>query len=197
MYFSPLKILGMDQILNWFYQLSSPEQVFWAIAIASSVLFFFILISTFLIGDTDIDGDMDGGAGFQFFTFKNGVAFFAIFGWVGISCLHNGFSLITSIIIAGICGLFMMFIAAGIFFYINRLQSSGNLDYNNAINATGEVYLEVGSNRSKMGKVQINIQGSSRDLNALTDSDLPIKRGTLVIVESVTENGILIIKPLV
>lgn len=187
----------MENITHWFYQLSSPEQVFWAIALASSVIFMFILVSTFLGGDTDIDGDMDGGAGFQFFTFKNGVAFFAIFGWVGISCLHNGFSLMNSILIAGACGLFMMFIAAAIFYYINRLQSSGNLNYANAINATGEVYLEVGNNRSKMGKVQINIQGALREMGALTDSDFPIKRGTLVIVESVTDNGILIIKPLV
>ena len=183
--------------MNWFYQLSSPEQVFWALALSSSLLFFFILVSTFLGGDTDVDGDMDGGAGFQFFTFKNGVAFFAILGWVGISCLHNGFSLMMSIVIAGICGLAMMFIAAGIFYYINRLQASGNLDYANAINATGEVYLEVGNNRSKMGKVTINVQGASREMGALTDSDNPIKRGTLIIVESVTDNGILIIKPLV
>ena len=187
----------MENITHWFYQLSSPEQVFWALAIASSVIFMFILISTFLGGDAEIESDLDGGAGFQFFTFKNGVAFFSIFGWVGISCLHNGFGLVTSILIAGACGLVMMFIAAAIFYYIHRLQSSGNLDYANAIHATGEVYLEVGENRSRMGKVQINIQGSLRELGALTDSDRPIKRGTLVIVESVTDNGILIIKPLV
>lgn len=185
----------MDQILNWFYQLTSPEQVFWAIAIGSSIIFLFILITTFLVGDTDLDGDVDGGAGFQFFTFKNGVAFFAIFGWVGISCLHNDLSLILSIAIAGICGLFMMFIAAGIFYYINRLQSSGNLDYTNAIQATGEVYLEVGANRSRIGKVQINVQGALREMNAITDSDFPLKRGSLIIVDSVTKNGILIIKP--
>lgn len=187
----------MEGLTDWFYQLSSPEQVFWAIALVATFIFFIILITTFMGGDTDVDTDFDGGMGSHFFTFKNGVAFFAIFGWVGISCLHNGLGLLTSVIISVICGLIMMAIMAFIFYYISGMSESGTMDYKNAINATGEVYLEVGKNRSRMGKVQINVQGSLRELEALTDADEDIKRGTLVLVESVTENGVLIIKPLV
>jgi hypothetical protein len=155
-----------------------------------------VLVTTFWGGDTDMDTDFDGGAGFQFFTFKNGVAFFAIFGWIGIACLNNGYGLITSIIVAGICGLVMMTIMAGIFYYVSRMTESGTLDYQNAVHSTGEVYLEVGGRRSKMGKVQINVQGSLREMDALTDEFEDIKRGTLVVVDSVTKNGVLIIKPL-
>lgn len=183
--------------MDWFYELTSPEQVFWMIAIAATFIFLIVLIATFMGGDTDVDTDFDGGAGFQFFTFKNGVAFFAIFGWVGIACLSNDYSLMASIIISGICGLLMMAVMAGIFYYVNRLTESGTLDYENAVHSTGEVYLEVGGRRSKMGKVQINVQGSLREMEALTDEFNDIKRGTLIIVESVTKNGVLIIKPLV
>lgn len=181
---------------DWFYELTSPEQVFWLIAIVSTFIFLIVLITTFMGGDTDIDTDFDGGAGFQFFTFKNGVAFFAIFGWIGIACLSNGLSLMTSVIISGICGLLMMAIMASIFYYVNRMTESGTLEYENAVDLTGEVYLEVGGRRSKMGKVQINVQGSLREMEALTDEFEDIKRGTLVIVDSVTKNGVLIIKPL-
>lgn len=180
-------------MLDWFYALTSPEQVFWVLAMVSSVIFLFILISTFAGGDADTDVD---GAGFQFFTFKNAVAFFAIFGWVGIACIHQGYGLIVTIIISAICGLIMMAIMAALFYYVNKMTESGTLEYQNALHATGEVYLEVGKNRSKAGKVQINVQGTLREMTALTDWDFDIKRGTLVKVESVTENGVLIIKPL-
>ena len=182
-------------MLDWFYGLTSPEQVFWALAIIASTIFVFILISTFAGGDADTDVNLDG-AGFQFFTFKNCVAFFAIFGWVGIACLHQGYGLITSTIIASVCGFIMMGIMAALFYYVNKMSESGTLEYQNAVNATGEVYLEVGKNRSKAGKVQINVQGTLREMTALTDLDTDIKRGTLIKVESVTENGVLIIKPL-
>lgn len=183
-------------MIDWFYGLTSPEQVFWLIAIAATFIFLVVLVTTFMGADADTDTDFDGGAGFQFFTFKNGVAFFAIFGWIGIACLSRGYGLITSIAVAAVCGLIMMFVMAGIFYYVNRLTESGTLDYKNAVNSTGEVYLEVGRNRSKMGKVQISVQGSLREMEALTDQDTDIKRGTLVTVDSVTENGVLIIKPL-
>lgn len=183
-------------MLDWFYGLTSPEQVFWGLALISTLIFLFILISTFAGVDTDMEGDLDGGAGFQFFTFKNCVAFFAIFGWVGIACLHQGYGLITSIIISTICGLIMMVIMSAMFYYVNKMTESGTLVYQNAMNATGEVYLEVGKNRSKAGKVQIQIQGTLREMPALTDWDFDLKRGTLIRVESVTENGVLIIKPL-
>lgn len=183
-------------MLDWFYSLTSPEQVFWVIAIISTAIFILVMISTFLGADTDVDMDMDGGAGFHFFTFKNAVAFFAIFGWVGIAGMAHGYSLTLTIVIAFICGLIMMVIAAALFYYINKLNASGTLDYHNAIHSTGEVYLEVGKKRSRMGKVQISVQGTLREMEALTDDEKDIKRGALVIVESVTENGVLIVKPL-
>lgn len=186
----------MNQYIDSFYQLSSPEQIFWISAIVATSIFILILISTFLIGEIDADIDMDGGASFQFFTLKNAVAFFSIFGWVGISCLHNDMSLNWSITLAVLAGLAIMAVMGSLFYYINKLQASGTLDYENAINATGEVYLEVGKNRSRTGKVQINVQGALREMDAITDSDMNLKRGALVQVVSVIENGILIIKPI-
>lgn len=183
-------------MLEWFNTLTSPEQIFWIIAIVSTVIFSFVLIGTFFGGDADGDVDLDTGAGFHFFTFKNCVAFFSIFGWVGIACLYQGYGLITSIIIAFVCGILMMFVMAGLFYYVNKMTESGTLEYKNALNSTGEVYMDVGRQRTRMGKVQIRVQGTLREMEALTDFDHDIKRGTLIQVESVTANGILIIKPL-
>jgi len=94
-----------------------------------------------------------------------------------------------------VCGLAMMFVMAAMFYYISKLTSSGTLKMENALNAIGEVYLTVGANRSRIGKVQVKVQGALRELEALTDYKEDLKQGNVIKVIEVTNNGILIIEP--
>ena len=89
----------------------------------------------------------------------------------------------------------MMFLMSLLFYYMNKMTQSGTLEYKNAINAIGEVYLEIGKNRSKMGKVMIRVQGALREMEALTDHNENLKQSTIIKVASVTDNGILIVTP--
>jgi hypothetical protein len=186
---------------EWFSELTSFEQFYWVVAGVSSVVFLFVLISTFIgadtddVGDVDVESDADIGAGFQFFTFKNTVAFFTIFGWSGIASMGDGSSKTTVVIISLICGLAMMTLMATMFYYISKLTSSGTLKMKNALHAIGEVYLTVGANRSSMGKVQVKVQNSLRELEALTDHDIDLTQGMVIKVVEVTSNGILIVEP--
>ena len=188
-------------MMEWFTNLPSFLKTYWIITGASTLMFLFVLISTIIgadtddIGDIDTEVDADTGAGFQFFTFKNLVAFFTIFGWSGIASIDAGNSNAITIIISLVCGLAMMFVMAALFYYISKLTSSGTLKMQNALNSIGEVYLTVGANRSKIGKVQIKVQGSLRELDALTDFDEDLKQGKVIKVIEVTNNGILIIAP--
>jgi len=188
-------------MLEFLSELNSFDKTYWIIAGISTVIFAFVLISTFIgadsgdIGDVDAEVDADTGAGFQFFTFKNVVAFFAIFGWSGIASIDAGNSKPVTIIISLVCGLVMMFIMAAMFYYISKLTSSGTLKMANALNSIGEVYLTVGAKRSKIGKVQVKVQGSLRELDALTDFDKDLIQGNVIKVVEVTSNGILIIEP--
>jgi hypothetical protein len=88
----------------------------------------------------------------------------------------------------------MMFVMAVLFYYMSKLTSSGTLKMKNALNAIGEVYLTVGANRSKVGKIQIKVQGALRELDALTDHDEDLTQGKVIKVTEVTSNGILIIE---
>lgn len=186
---------------EWFSDLTLFEKIYWAITIVATLIFAFVLIGTFIgadtddVGDVDAEIDADTGAGFQFFTFKNMVSFFAVFGWSGIASIDAGCSKTTSIIISIICGLIMMSIMAAMFYYISKLVSSGTLKMKNALNTIGEVYLTVGANRSSIGKIQVKVQGSLRELDALTDYHTDLKQGNVVKVIEVTDNGILIIEP--
>ena len=189
-------------MLEWFNALAWFPKVFWMIAIIASFIFLITIIMSFAGGDTDdfgdVDADIDGdtGIGFQFITFKNLVGFFTIFGWSGIACIDAGLSQTLTIIIAIACGMVMMAIMAAMFYSMRKLTDSGTLDYNNAINQIGEVYLTVGANRSKIGKAHVRIQGALRELEALTDHPTDLKTGTVIQVKEVTSNGILIIDKL-
>lgn len=183
--------------MEWFSALDSFAQFFWIIAGIGSLVFTFIIITTFtgVDGGDDFDDieDLDSGIEFQFITFKNLVGFFTIFGWIGIAGINAGFSRPVTVIIALFCGLLMMAIMAAMFYSMKKLTDSGTLDYKNAINTIGEVYLTIGANRTRMGKVSVRVQGTLRELEALSDSFTDLKSGTLIQVVDVTSNGILIV----
>lgn len=186
-------------MIDWFSNLEFFSKVYWSIALIGSIVFVVVMLMAFAggdaddIGDLDSDMDADIGAGFQFISFKNLVGFFTIFGWSGIACIDAGLGTIPTIIISVVCGLLMMLIMATLFYFIYKLSDSGTLDYKNAIDAVGEVYLTIGADRSKMGKVSVTIQGTMRELDALTDSLTDLKSGTIIKVVDVTSNGILIV----
>ncbi|WP_136466660.1 hypothetical protein [Flagellimonas onchidii] len=186
---------------EWFTALPLFEKIYWITAGIGSIILLILVVLTFVGGDVedlsgDIDADIDGdsGIGFQFLSFKNLMGFFTIFGWSGISCIENGYSTGATIIISVICGLLMMSAMATLFYYLSKMQSSGTLKLKNALNQIGEVYLTIGANRSGIGKVSINVQGTLRELEALTDEDIDLKQGNVVKVHEVTDNGILIVK---
>ncbi|MDG1260755.1 MAG: hypothetical protein P8H59_03280 [Flavobacteriales bacterium] len=189
-------------MLEFFEGLSVIGKVYWTTALIGSALLVVILIMTLMGGDmdgdmeadgTDFDAD-DGGVGFQFFTFKNLVAFFTIFGWTGISCLENGFSNGLTIIISTIAGLIMMALTSLLFYWMSKLAQSGTLKMKNAIGAIGEVYLPIGAKRSNIGKVQIKVQGSLRELEAITDSSETLSTTTIVKVVDIVSAELLLVE---
>ncbi len=184
---------------NWFAALTLFEKVYWIVAIAGSAILLVLVVMTLMGGDVDDMGDVDAdieadtGIHFQFLSFKNLMGFLTIFGWSGIACIDNGLSTGLTIFISVICGLLMMFAMASLFYYLAKLQSSGTLNLKNAVNQIGEVYLTIGANRSRIGKVSVNVQGTLRELQALTDEDHDLVQGNVVRVQDVTDTGILIV----
>ncbi|MFV0566769.1 MAG: hypothetical protein ACK5NB_13165 [Flavobacteriaceae bacterium] len=189
---------------EWFSNLVFFPKIYWSIALISSLIFIVTIILSFIGGDSDGLGDMDvdaevdadTGIGFQFITLKNLIGFFTIFGWSGIACIDAGLSKPLTIIISVVFGLIMMGIMAFMFFQMKKLNDSGTLKYKNAVDKIGEVYLTIGKNRTKIGKVHVRIQGALRELEALTDAPTDLASGTVIKVKNVTDNGILIVESL-
>lgn len=184
----------------YFDQMTTLQTVFWVTAVIGSLIFL-VLFAMSLIGiDSDMDTDMeiegDTGIGFQFFSFKNAMAFFTIFGWTGIACLDNDMSNFASVFIAFLAGVAMMVLMGFLFLWISRLAESGTLQINNAIGNVGEVYLSIGANRSRIGKISIDVQGSKRELSALSDENEDLKQGAVIQVVSVVSGEILLVEKL-
>lgn len=193
----------IESISTWWEPLSTIEKIYWAIAIPFSVIFILQTILTFIGGelggdvdidmDTDAEIDADTGIDFQFFTIKNFIAFFTIFGWTGIACLDAEMSVFASVVIALIAGLVMMTIMASIFYFFSKMTDSGTLDIKNAIGGVGEIYLTVKANRGNIGKVTIMVQGSYRELEAITDDDQDLTNGMVINVKDVINGNLLLI----
>jgi hypothetical protein len=181
---------------SWWSELSTIEQVYWGFALPATLIFIVLLVITIFTGGddhTDAGDDIDGGEGFQFITFKNLVGFFSVFGWAGLSALDLGVETNLSLIIAFVSGLMMMFIMAAIFYGLSRLTQSGTLRVGSAIGSFGEVYLVIPAKRNGVGKVQIKIQGSLREMEAMTDDEAEITRSRIVKVTDVINGEILIV----
>ncbi len=186
---------------DWWDGLSTISKVFWIIAFPSTFIFLIQLVMTFVGGDHDHDlgsdidshSDMDDGSGFHFFTFKNMIAFFTLFSWTGLACVEGGIGLFITLIIATLCGLLMMVIMASLFYYISKFSYSGTLDLKNAIGHNGNVYIRIPSKKSGMGKVEIEVQGQLRTLNAMTEDPEIIKAGALIeVTDTINENTLLV-----
>lgn len=183
----------------WWQQKELFEKIFWWIAFPSSLLFLGLMLMTVFGGDTDAhdvaDGDFevdDGGIEFQFITFKNLVAFLTMFGWIGIAGIEAGWSRPVTLIVAFLAGVIMMLVVSSIFYFMNKMTGSGTLDMKNAIGNTGEVYLVIPAGKSGAGKVQIKVQGTLRELDAMTNGDA-IPTGKIIKVEDVISDHILLV----
>jgi hypothetical protein len=77
---------------------------------------------------------------------------------------------------------------------MHKLAESGTLNINNAVGVIGEVYLPIGAERSKMGKVQLKVQGSLRELEAITDELEDLKTGAMVKVSKIVSAEILLVE---
>ena len=194
---------------EFFEGMSGLEQIYWIVAIIGSVIFGVIFLITIFGGmdidaDVDVDMDVDAGTdfndfdsgGFHLFTFKNVMAFFTVFGWTGLSCLQNHCSTALTIIVSVFAGIVMMVLIASLFYWIMKMAQSGTMDIKNAIGNTGEVYIPIGAKRSKTGKIHIEVQGTFRELDAITDDKHELPTGQIIKVISIISQDLLLVTKL-
>lgn len=194
-------------MIEWWSSLGVLMKVLWGITAAASLIFIVQTVLTFLGVDGDLNADFDvdtGGAdidmadghsGMGLLTFRNFVNFFLGFGWTAI-LLHEQISSVPVLLtVAVVVGVGLVAVVMLLFQWISGMQESGNIDiYKSAEGCQGKVYLKVPAAREGEGKVQITINNSVREYNAVTDGE-ELPTGTDIwVVEVVNENTLLIEK---
>lgn len=145
--------------------------------------------------DVDLDGHLDaghdGGGVFTFLSVQSISGFFTMFGLVGLGLLQINASDVLSLVGALAAGVFTAWCTGMIFLAMRRLQSEGTLVISNAIGQTGTVYLTIPETGS--GSVSIAVQGSLRNLDAISENGRRIPTGSIIKVVGITAGKILVV----
>ena len=99
-----------------------------------------------------------------------------------------------TVIVSAVCGFAMMVGLACLLRAVMNLRSDGNTDNRNALGTAGRVYLTIPPARSGEGKVQIMLQGSYVERDAVTDEAEALSTGSEVVVVGVSGQTTLIVK---
>lgn len=209
-------------IVEWWYSLTLLEQIFALLAIPSTLLLL-IQTVLLIIGighgnDMHGEGAHDGGpeadhstlddhydtpdsntddftdvSGLRLFTVRGFIAFFTIFGWLGIVCSKNGANGELSVIIALAGGMLSMFLNAYLLKTAMKLQVNGSTNLINAIGKSGTVYIRIPANRSAKGKISIIVQEQLIEADAVTDEDTDLLTGKEVVAVGMSGQNTLIV----
>ncbi len=187
-------------ITSWWQSMEIFEKTFWFITFLFSMLFVVQTIISFIGGDdgsssghADISVDNDHGVDQQYFTIKNFITFFTIFGWVGIAGIKGNLPTFQVILFALISGMVVVALMVFLFARMTQLRASGTLDIRNAMHQPAETYLSIPAMRGGYGKVHIRIQGSLHEMRALTDDKEDITTGTPVRVIGIINESVLLV----
>ena len=206
---------SLELALQVFYCIAIPATL---ILVIQTILMFFGFGED---GDVDADGALDGDTpndlpdssdgifgdgqlehtdtefdaeGLRLFTLRGIIAFFVVFGWVGVAMLSAEITLWITALVAFASGFAMMLLLAFLMRAFMKLRNNGNMDNRNAIGMAGKVYLTVPPARSGSGKVQVMLQGSLVVREAVTDEVDAILTESEIVVIGVSAGTTLIVR---
>lgn len=195
---------------DWWVALSGPLQAFWGISIVFSILFLiqFVFSLIGLDADADMDGDLDMSgdidtdpgfgmdADFAIFSVRSIIAFFTFFGWTGVLVLNAGGDVLTALGFSFLSGTVAMLLVGYLIYLFSQLSEDGNINMENALLNTGEVYLTIPGEESGQGKIHITINNSFREVNAVTKNFTPLPTGSKIRVIEVIDDNLLLVEPI-
>ena len=189
---------------EWWTSLDLFMKILWCIAIASSLIFIIETVLTFIGADVEMDMDTDfdiadggfeGDPSMNLYTFRNLVNFLLGMSWTAILLNEQMKSKALLMLIAFAVGAAIVFAVMMMFKGLSKMQQSGNINvFESAVGCSGKVYLTVPGERKGQGKVQININNSVREYDAMTDSEDDLKTGTSIKVTEVLDASTLLVE---
>ncbi len=176
---------------GWWEALGSTEQIYWGIALISSIIFVIQLILSFVGVDAELEADLDGGDGLGLISFRSLIAFSTFFGWGGIVALDNGYSSSQALMIGFLFGFIAMIALAYMLAQIWKMQETGTVDVYSAISEEGEVYIPIPEKMKGKGKIHLKISQKLMEFDAVSEEKLSTGMKVKV-VDVLNENVMLV-----
>lgn len=192
----------MEEMQNWFMGLDPMMQIFWGCALIASFVFVIQTVLTLLGMEHDMDFDvpdtdadtMSMGGSMSLFSVRSVVNFFVGFGWAGISLNKAIGSTAVLIIVSLLIGLLFSYATIVVVKKMLKLEQNGAVKIDDCLGKEADVYLKIPAEGKGRGKVQVSIDGSVHELDAITDGE-EIKTGARIKIVEVT-GALLKVKPL-
>lgn len=176
-------------MIDNFLALELPMQIFWGIAIITSVFFVIQTIMAFL----GLDADTNDGAGFEdvemeglsgYFSFRNLVNFLLGYGWGGV-LLQNVIPNLMWLEVAAVgVGVLFVIVFVMILRQVMKLSTDNTFRLEDAVGLIADTYLRIPAEKKGTGKVMVAVQGSVHEIDAMTEGEA-IPTGTKVRVTKV------------
>ena len=187
---------------TWWTSLTLMQQIVWCIAIVTSLIFVIQMIMTFAGMNSDSDFSADTGdysdsehssAPFQLFTFRNFINFFLGFSWsyiVFYDKISNHFLLA---FISAVIGVFIVAGVMFIFYGLSKMTQEGNIYIEQTIGLTATVYFSIPAHEQGAGKIQVSVQKSVREYDALTSGEA-LPTGSIVKIIAAKGSDLLLVE---
>lgn len=188
--------------MEFLNELEPMLRTYWYIAIPVSLIFLIQSVMTFigLDGGDGIEADFDGGlddvsAPFQLFSFRNLINFLLGFSWTGIAFYSTISSKTILLILAFIIGSVFVAVFFLIMKQIQKLAENNSFKMSQTIGKNCTAYTPIPEAKSGVGKVQISVNGSVHELNAITEGER-LPSGTLLRVKAIETGNLLVVEKL-
>ncbi len=192
-------------MITWWNELDTLRQVFMLVAIPSTLIMVVqAIMLLFGIGDGDGEADLDGDdvfdgesgdGGLALFSVRGVVTMLAVTGWAGFALL-DVMPDVWAILLSVVLGVLSLVGTAYLMRAVYRLQSSGNLDVENAVGKVATVYIPIPPKAKGSGKVTLTLQETYCELDAITTHDEKLTTGSYVRVVAVDGMRMLVVEPL-
>ncbi len=191
-------------MMEWFQALPTDLQIYWGLALVGSVvlgiqtlLMMFGMSDDMHVGDVDMSPAGAHPAGLSLLSVRTVAAFFSGFGWTGIALSKAGLPFVVVLVGAFAVGGGLMLIIVWLMRTLTRLDSSGTLDYRNAVGQVATVCLPVPANLGGNGQIEVMVQGRLTVTQACTRHLDAIPNHTKVKVTEQFDPTTLIVEPFV
>lgn len=163
-------------MMDKFLALELPMQIFWGIAVVTSIFFVIQTIMAFM----GLDADTDDGSGFEdvemegltgYFSFRNLINFLLGYGWGGV-LLQGAIANMLWLEVAAVgVGVVFVLVFVILLRQVMKLSTDKTFQLDEAIGQIADTYLRIPAEKKGTGKVMVSVRGSVHELEAMTEGE--------------------------